>query len=161
MRGVVLDVLGRAGHEARSALAEEPNAFHALARYMHRALDLRISAVMPALLGHVSFADTEVNQARDEAVQPMLRLIEAAQSDGSLRADVAFGDIGPLLVRLSRPLPGAIPRDLDSGLAHRELDLALAGMRAGAESVGAPLGGPAVTLDELRALADAGPGLTA
>jgi AcrR family transcriptional regulator len=150
MRGVALDVLGRAAHEARAALEEEPDPFRALARYMHRALDLRISAVMPALLGRISFEDAEVSQARQASVEPVLRMIEAAQAEGSLRADVAFGDIGPLLVRLSRPLPGEFPRELDNSLAHRQLDLVLAGLRAGVDA--APLGGPALTLDQLRSL---------
>ena len=150
MRGLALDILGRAAHEARAALADEPDPFRALARYMHRALDLRISAVMPALLGRISFDDAEVSQARQESVEPVLRMIEAAQAAGSLRRDVAFGDIGPLLVRLSRPLPGDFPRELDNGLAHRHLDLVLAGLRAGAESATTPLGGPRVTLEQLR-----------
>jgi hypothetical protein len=42
---------------------------------------------------------------------------------------VGFADIGTLLVRLSRPLPGGVPTALDDELAHRHLDLALAGMR--------------------------------
>src|SRR2546428_5166844 len=64
LRAVALDVLARAGDEARAAEAEEADPFGALGRYMHRALDLRISAVMPALLGHISFDDDEVKQAR-------------------------------------------------------------------------------------------------
>src|SRR5438309_1709544 len=119
---------------------------------MHRALDLRISAVMPALLGRISFDDAEVSQARQASVEPVLRMIEAAQADGSLRRDVAFGDIGPLLVRLSRPLPGDFPRELDNGLAHRHLDLVLAGLRAGADTPTTRLGGPVVTLEQLRSL---------
>src|SRR5207237_860885 len=74
MRGLALDILGRAAHEARAALADEPDPSRALARYMHRALDLRISAVMPALLGRISFDDAEVSQARQESVEPVLRM---------------------------------------------------------------------------------------
>src|SRR2546425_11354594 len=44
MRAVVLDALDRVAQEAEHALAEEPDAFEALARYMHRALELRIAA---------------------------------------------------------------------------------------------------------------------
>ena len=157
LRGVALDVLARAADEARRARAEEPDPFDALARYMHRALDLRISAVMPALLGHLSLEDEEIGRARADAVEPILRLIEAAHADGSLRGDVAFGDIGTLLVRLSRPLPGAFPPDLDASLAHRHLDLALAGLRGRADPRGAwPLVGPTLTLADLRALGRGG-----
>src|SRR5438132_12338918 len=55
LRAVALDVLARAAHEAGTAEAEEADPFGALARYMHRALDVRISAVIPALLRHLSF----------------------------------------------------------------------------------------------------------
>ena len=142
----------RAGDEARAAEAEEADPFAALARYMHRALNLRISAVMPALLGHISFEDEEVKNARRQAVEPVLRLIEAAQAAGRLRADVAFGDIGLLLVRLSRPLPGPFPRELDMRLAHRHLELVLAALEAHPESRPSRLGGPVMTLAELQGL---------
>ena len=152
LRAVALDVLVRAGDEARAAEAEEADPFAALARYMHRALNLRISAVMPALLGHISFEDEEVKNARRQAVEPVLRLIEAAQAAGRLRADVAFGDIGLLLVRLSRPLPGPFPRELDMRLAHRHLELVLAALEAHPESRASRLSGPAMTLAELQGL---------
>jgi hypothetical protein len=42
------------------------------------------------------------------------RLIEAAHADGSLPRNVTFADIGTMLVRLSRPLPGGVQPDLDS-----------------------------------------------
>ena len=82
----------------------------------------------------------------------MLRLIEAAQAAGRLRADVAFGDIGLLLVRLSRPLPGPFPRELDMRLAHRHLDLVLAALEAYPDSRPSRLSGPAMTLAELQGL---------
>src|SRR5438874_6267520 len=124
MRAVALDVLERVGGEARLALAEEPDALSALVRYMHRALDFRVAAVMPALLGRLSFvADEDIRRARDCAVAPVREMMERAQREGSLRADVTFGDIGLMLVRLSRPLPGAFPRALDDELAHRHVEL--------------------------------------
>jgi AcrR family transcriptional regulator len=152
MRAVALDVLQRVGHEAQLALDEEPAAFQALARYMHRALDLRIAAVMPALVGKLSLDDDEMLAVREAAVEPVLRMIERAQADGSLRLDVAFADISLALVRLSRPLPQAFPRQMDSALAHRHLDLVLAGLRASSASKAAPLSGPALSLADLRAL---------
>jgi AcrR family transcriptional regulator len=146
MRAVALDVLERVGAEARLALAEEPNAFNALVRYMHRAMDFRIAAVMPALLGRISFEDDpDILRAREWAVEPVVRMVELAQADGSLRRDVAFGDIGLMLVRLSRPLPGGFPRQLDERLAHRHIELLVQGLRTEA-----PLPGPALDLESLR-----------
>jgi AcrR family transcriptional regulator len=147
-RAVALDVLERAAAEAAAAEASEPDALAGLARYMHRALDLRISAVMPAMLGHLTLDDDELTAARERAVAPVLRMLCAAQAAGLLRPDVAFGDIGTLLVRLSRPLPGPFPRELDLALAHRHLDLLLAGLRGAA-----PLGGPGLTLEDLQGIA--------
>src|SRR5256885_8664689 len=60
MRAVVLDALARTEEEARRAAAEEPDSFGALTRYMHRALDIRVAAVIPALLEEISLADNEL-----------------------------------------------------------------------------------------------------
>src|SRR5438445_6413969 len=71
VRAVALDVLDRTAQEARRALAEEPDPFNGLARYMHRALDLRISAVMPALIGRLSFDHEEIRIAREASSTPL------------------------------------------------------------------------------------------
>ncbi len=152
MRGVALDILGQNTDEARLALAEEPDAVSALARYLHRALDIRISAVFSALLGQIPMDDAEILRLRDESTEPVQRMIELAQAEGTLRPDVAFGDIGTILVRLSRPLPGRFPRDLDDGLAHRHLDLLIDGLRVVSGRAAAGLSGPAMTLGDLRSM---------
>ncbi len=151
LRQVALDVMRRSADEAAAALAEEPDAFAALARYMHRALDLRIAAVMPELVGRLQIAqDPELLAARARSVERIDQIIEGARADGSLRLDVANGDVGLLLVRLARPLPGPFPRELDNELAHRHLDLLLDGLRSGA--IPAALEGPAMTFDELASM---------
>ena len=129
MQAVVIDALHRTTEEARRAAAEETDPFAALARYMHRTLDVRIAAVIPALLGEVSLTDEETLRARKEGIQIIQDLIEGAQRAGTLRPDVHFGDIGLLIVRLSRPLPGSFPRDVNNELAHRHLDVVLDGLR--------------------------------
>src|SRR5258708_27016289 len=96
---------------------------------MHRALDARVAAVMPALVGAIPLEDEEFLAARDLAVEPVARMIERAQSEGSLRTDVSFGDIGLVLIRLSRPLPHPFAAEVQAGLAHRHLDLVIAGWR--------------------------------
>jgi AcrR family transcriptional regulator len=151
-RAVALDVLGRVAQEAHLARAEEPDAYQALARYMHRALDLRVGAVMPALIGQLSLDDRELLQARDEVATPVRALIDAARTAGTLRPDVAFGDIGLLIVRLSQPLPGPFPRAMADGLAHRHLALLLDGLRGNRDLPADALPGPALTLADLQAL---------
>ncbi|HEX6542183.1 MAG TPA: helix-turn-helix domain-containing protein [Ktedonobacterales bacterium] len=149
---VALDVLTRNAHEARQALAEEPDAFRALVRYMHRALELRIAAVIPALMEQIPMEDAEMLQVREAASQPIQEMIARAQAEGTLRPDVAFGDIGLLIVRLSRPLPGPIPRAMNDRLAHRHLDLLIDGLRADQHRFVTPLPGPAISLANLRAM---------
>jgi AcrR family transcriptional regulator len=153
MRAVVLEVLGKLAYETRLALAEEPDAFEALRRYMHRAVNLRVAAVIPALLGEVSLQDDEMLRARNEASRPLQAIVDAAHSAGSLRQEVTFGDIGLLVIRFSRPLPGGFPRDLNDQLAHRHLELLISGLHATDNAHGEVLGGPAMTLDDLRNVA--------
>lgn len=149
-RGVALDVWRRSAEEARRALAEEPTAFKALERYVRRALDLGVGAVMPLLVSQTIW-DEEARTARDESAQQLRRIVATAKAEGTLRADAAESDIGLLLIRLSRPLPGPISRALDRALAQRHGDLLLAGLRAeGAPPV--PLSGPVLSLDDLLAI---------
>jgi AcrR family transcriptional regulator len=161
MQAVVMDALASVAEAASRALAEEPNGFAALGRYMHAALDLRIAAVIPALLGQVALEDPAVTQLRDLGVGTLETIIDTALREGMLRADVAFADIGLLINRLSRPLPGAFPRELDIRLAHRHLEIVLDGLRMARESTAAPLPGPVLTLDNLRTFGPADPPLRA
>lgn len=151
VREVALDLLRRSAHEGATALAEEPDAFAALARYLHRALDLRIAAVMPQVVSQRLLDDEDFLAARSASVGPLDRIIATAHADGSLRPDVASGDIGLLLVRLTRPLPGPFPAETDNRLAHRHLDLLIDGLRS-APHRGTTLPGPAMTFDDLAAM---------
>jgi AcrR family transcriptional regulator len=148
LRAVVADIFRRVGGEARLALAEEPDAFEALARYMHRALDLRIGAVLPGLIGLVDL-DDEVVAVRANLADAARELVDRAHAAGTLRQDVAEGDIGTMLIRLSRPLPTPLPPELDRALAHRHLDVLLDGLRV-PRYVQRTLSGPAMTFDDLR-----------
>jgi AcrR family transcriptional regulator len=153
LRQVALDLLWRSAHEGASALAEEPDGFSALARYMHRALDLRIAAAMPVVVGQLRMEeDGELVAARQASVEPLDQMIAKAHQDGALRPDVASGDIGLLLVRLTRPLPGPFPPEVNQRLAHRHLDLVLAGLRSSSPA-GASLPEPEMTFGDLQAMA--------
>jgi AcrR family transcriptional regulator len=149
LRAVVVDVYVRVLAEARLAVSEEPDAFSALARYMRRALELRIGAIMPALTGEVT-PDQEILRLRHELVLLIGHLLDVAHADETLRPEVTFGDIGPMLIRLSRPLPGRLPRDLDDALAHRQLEVLIDGLRAVPGRAPGTLPGPALTIDDLQ-----------
>jgi AcrR family transcriptional regulator len=132
LRAVVVDALQRTAQAAERALSQEDDGFAALSRYMHAALQFRVSAVIPLVLELLDLDDEEVGSAREAGAALVQRIVDAAHRDGSLARDITFGDVGTILVRLSRPLPGPLPPEADSELAHRHLDLFLAGMRAGA-----------------------------
>jgi AcrR family transcriptional regulator len=151
IRDVILDALQRTNDEARQAASQEPDPFRALARYMHRAIDVRTAAVIPALLDQAPLEDEEISQARQTGAALLEALTGAAHWAGSLRPDVTAGDIGLLIVRLSRPLPGGFPPDINHSLSHRHLDLLIDGLRTTARQP-AQLGGPALTVTDLRQL---------
>jgi AcrR family transcriptional regulator len=150
-RAVVLDALQRTADEARAALDEERNPLRALVRYMHRVLDIRIAAVIPALFGDVDLEEEPTRRVRDEGSAVLDDLVAAAHRAGQLRKDVTSADIGLLIVRLSRPLPGPFPRELNDQLAHRHLDLLVEGLRP---RPGRPvaISGPAMSMHDLQRL---------
>jgi AcrR family transcriptional regulator len=147
MRAVAVHVLGQVTVEARAALAGESDSFQALARYLHRALDLRIAAVMPVLDGKVDIEhDEELKQARDELAPLFEAIVRAAWRTGQLRTDVGLGDIGLMVIRLARPLPGTFAREFDDAAAHRQLDIMLDGLRGEHAARAAP----GLSLDDVR-----------
>ena len=105
---------------------------------MHQAIDVRTAAVIPALLDQAPFDDEEIRQARQTGSALLEALVGAAHRAGTLRADVTPGDIGLLIVRLSRPLPGAFHPGTNTSLSHRHLDLLIDGLR-GRSATGRPL----------------------
>jgi AcrR family transcriptional regulator len=152
MRAVVLDALEQTVEQARRAADEEPDAFAALVRYMHAALEIRAAAVIPAVLGAISLtADEELARARERGARNVQYLIDAAHRAGTLRADLTFGDIGTLIVRLSQPLPGTFTREQNDALAHRHLDLLVEALRAHPDG-NAELSGPALSREDLHRL---------
>ena len=147
LRAVVLDALQQTREAAEEAGASE-DPFDALATYLRRALELRVAAVMPQVLDLIDPDDVEVAEARDASVKAITALVDTAHESGDLPPDVTFLDVGMMLVRIARPLPGPMPADLKDDLARRHLDLFIRGLRAGDSQ----LSGPALERDELAAI---------
>lgn len=147
LRQVGLDLLRQAVTAAETALAEEQDAFTALARYMHDAIDLRISAVMPMLAEHFP-VDEELDTARNRSRLVMDMLVRTAHEEESLRPDVSTGDIGMLIIRLTTPLPGGMSPEDNRRLSHRHVELLLDGMLQFMAVDSLP--GPVLTFEELR-----------
>ncbi|HSA51872.1 MAG TPA: TetR/AcrR family transcriptional regulator [Yinghuangia sp.] len=151
IRAVVLDTFQRIVEKAEAAMAEGTDAFDALRRFMHAALDIKIGATMPVLAGRVVF-DEEVDKARLEAGNRLQPMLERAQEQGLVRPDIAFGDLTLMVMRLSRPLPAITRLVIDADIAHRHLDIYLDGLRAGGNNDRSELPGPVVTLADFSKL---------
>ena len=132
VRAVLLEALAQSRDAAEEALADEDEAYDGLDRlatYLRRMLDARVAAIMPMAVARG--ADPALDEPRETSARAVQALVTAAHDDGTLGKEVSFGDVGTLLVRLSRPLPGGVDPALDSELAHRQLEILLAGLRAG------------------------------
>jgi AcrR family transcriptional regulator len=130
VRAVLLEALEQSRVVAEEALADEDqhgDGLERLASYLRQMLDARVSAMIPLALDRLDSPDLQ--SSREASARAVEGLVDAAHADGSLAREVTFGDLGTLLVRLSRPLPGPITRELDTELAHRHLELVLAGLR--------------------------------
>jgi AcrR family transcriptional regulator len=152
MHAVVLAALTATAEAAEQSRREHPDALDALAAYMHAVIDLRTSAVIPTLLDSVDLERPDLKAARERSARPAEQLLDAAHRSGALRKDVTFGDVGLMLVRLSRPLPGTIPEPTQLELAHRHADLFLSGLRA--DPSAPPLDGPALERADLHRIRD-------
>jgi AcrR family transcriptional regulator len=129
LRGVVIDALGQTRAVAEQAAAENDDAFEALAAYLRAALELRVSAVIPQVLDVLDLEEPELAEAREAAARSTEALVEAAHVSGDLPKDVTFADVGMMLVRIARPLPGPMDDELKHDLARRHLELFIRGLR--------------------------------
>ena len=128
IKAVLLDALEQSRASAERALeSQDGDGLDGVATYLREMLDVRVSAMIPLALDRLDDPDLEI--ARDASAAAVEQLVDAAHDDGSLAPEVTFGDLGTLLVRLSRPLPGIPNTKADVALAHRHLDLMLAGLR--------------------------------
>jgi AcrR family transcriptional regulator len=127
LRQVAVDMLRQSTTVANTALVEEPDAFAALTRFMHAAIDLRMGVIMPMLAERVA-ADEELLAVRDESKRALEALVKAAHDEQSLRPDVGPGDISLLVIRVARPLPVPISVEANRRLSHRHTELILDGL---------------------------------
>jgi AcrR family transcriptional regulator len=150
MHEVVLHALTSTAEAAEQARREHPDPLDALAAYIHAVIDLRTSAVIPALLGALDLDEPRIKRARTTSAQLIEDLLNTARKAGRLRDDAAFADIGLFVVRLSQKLPGPFSEEAQMGLAHRHADLLIAGLEAGPSQP--PLSGPSMGLADLQEL---------
>lgn len=143
---VTLSVMSRTADQAESVLAEESDAFQALRRFVHAAVEEKIGALCPLLSDGVDRDHPDLLAARDRLEAAVEALMGAARDSGQLRTDIAVGDLMVAITQLTRPLPGSSCVDFDK-FVHRHLQLFLDGLQAPARS---ELPGCAATLEDLR-----------
>ncbi|MEU7365975.1 TetR/AcrR family transcriptional regulator [Streptomyces hygroscopicus] len=143
---VALSVMSRAADQAESALAEEPDGFSALERFVHAAADERIGALCLLLSDGIDKEHPDLIATRDRLSADVEALMGAARAGGQLRTDIGVGDLMVALNQLTRPLPGSACVNFDT-FVHRHLQLFLDGLRAPARS---ELPGESVTLQDLQ-----------
>src|SRR3954451_21022817 len=152
LREVVIDALERPRAVAEQAAEEHDDPFEALADYLRAALELRVSAVIPQVLDVLDIEEPELPAAREASARATEALVDTAHISGDLPEDVTFADVGMMLVRIARPLPGPMPDELKDELARRHLELFIRGLRGGEGS----LDGPALSRRDLAELAHPG-----
>ncbi|MCZ0994926.1 helix-turn-helix domain containing protein [Streptomyces noursei] len=143
---VTLSVMSRIADRAECALVAESDAFEALRRFVHDAVEERIGALCPLLSDGVDPAHPDLLAARERLDAAVAAVMGAARDSGQLRTDIAVGDLMVALTQLTRPLPGSGCMDFDR-FVHRHLQLFLDGLQTPARS---ELPGSAVTLEDLR-----------
>ncbi|WP_217236216.1 TetR/AcrR family transcriptional regulator [Streptomyces sp. AC555_RSS877] len=146
VREVVCSVMDRTSEAAERELMETGDAFEALARFLHAAVDERISALCPMVSSTFDQHHPDLKAARERCDQLVEQLMGRAKAAGQLRADVGIGDLMVTAVQLGRPPAGTDCFSVDR-FVHRHLQLFLDGLRAPARSV---LPGTAVTMEDLR-----------
>jgi AcrR family transcriptional regulator len=148
LRGVVLDALEQTRVAAERAAEDHDDAFEALAAYLRSALELRVSAVIPQVLDVLDLEEPELAAAREGSAAATEALVDAAHASGDLPEDVTFADVGMMLVRIARPLPGPMSDELKHDLARRHLELFVRGLRGG----DGELDGPELSRSDLSAM---------
>jgi AcrR family transcriptional regulator len=146
IRQVTLSVMTRTAQRAEDALAEEPDAFSALQRFVFEAANERIGALCPMLSSAFDRADPAVEHEVRHMEAAITAITDRAQRSGQLRGDIAVGDLMVALTQLTRPLPGTGCVGFDR-FVRRHLQLFLDGLRAPARST---LEGTAATLEDLQ-----------
>lgn len=145
---VAEDLVDRLVAEMSEARAEEPDAWHALCRFLRVCTRSRLALPTPdpSVLPHkLPVLSPALHRRRDELLAILDGLVRQAQADGDMRTDVGAGDVTMLIGVLIRRAPLA-PAVMSERLPPRFAELMLASLRADA---GGTLPGPPVGTDEL------------
>jgi AcrR family transcriptional regulator len=142
IRAVFHDTYRTVVEETRAALAEEPTGWAALIRIMRQSAWLHVSvqAKSPKVTAVVK-ADPDTSRLRDHLLDMVAEAVRRAQAEGTLRRDVAVGDIVMLFMSVVHHQPHAITAEAAGLTPGRVLAIMIDGLRAPApgELPGRPL----------------------
>ncbi|MGI5156310.1 TetR/AcrR family transcriptional regulator [Microbispora sp. CA-102843] len=146
LRAVGEESLRRLVDLAETARREEPDAWHALCRFLRGSVALRLGVLPAKLEPHLHQrmrVGADLHVMRQRVIAAVLGMSEQAQADGALRADIGPGDIA-LLMTLHVYTPPDLPGEQ---AMTRVVEIMLDGLRAdrGSSLPGTPLDG-----DDLR-----------
>lgn len=131
IRAVSLHGLRQLADTATASLADEPDAWSALSRFVRYSAELRLgvlrSAMDPRMRDEIR-SDPEVSSARHALVDAVRQIVDGAQAEGMMRPDVGPGDI-LLLISLLTRRHQELPADVAEALPARYLQLVLDGLR--------------------------------
>ncbi|MDA0567951.1 TetR/AcrR family transcriptional regulator [Streptomonospora sp. S1-112] len=115
----------------RTAVAEEPDAWGALTRFLHHSLELRLSLrfSLSSPGGYSLLRSADSREASVGLADILAELVRRAQAEGSLRGDVDVGDVLILLAGILTS-PHAFPNDGRGDMPNRYITLILDALRA-------------------------------
>jgi AcrR family transcriptional regulator len=142
IRAVFHDTFQTVAEETRAALDEEPTAWAALLRIMRQSAWLHVSvqAKSPRVTAVVK-ADPDTRRLRDHLLDMVGEAVRRAQAEGTLRRDVAVGDIAMLFMSVVHHQAPAVTAEAAGLAPSRVLAIMMDGLRAPApgELPGRPL----------------------
>ncbi|MEC3979470.1 TetR/AcrR family transcriptional regulator [Amycolatopsis sp. H20-H5] len=112
IRAVAVDNFDRVLVDAKAAADEEPTSWAALVRLIHQSVELQLSvqlAMVSARALTILKEDPAVGSLRDELLEVLEVLVQGAQREKILRADVGTGDVAMLFALLLRQLSAKTP----------------------------------------------------
>jgi AcrR family transcriptional regulator len=108
IHAVAADAIQQLAETARTAWAEEPDAWSALSRFLHRSCAFRLGALQSMLdapLHDAIRANPALQHTREALAALVEKMTERAQAEGTLRRDIGPADIAVLITLQVHPLP--------------------------------------------------------
>jgi AcrR family transcriptional regulator len=128
LNGAAQHALDRSIEAAETALADARDGYEALRQYMHEAVDRGVGVlnlIRPLL------DDPDWTAQRTRMTTLLEAILEQGKRDGRLRDQTRASDVVFAVIRFSRPVALGLPRPDERAIAHRHLDIYIAGLGCG------------------------------